>query len=73
MRLAMAFLLLASSLLACGGEERPAGTGTAAPRAETTQAPDAAGVAPEGDAADDDEFLGDEGNEANEGDEADEY
>jgi hypothetical protein len=70
MRLAMAFLLLASSLLACGGEERPAGTDAAAPRAEAARPPAPAGPAPDAAAADDDlEFLGDEGNEADEGDE----
>ena len=69
MRLAMAFLLLASSLLACGGEERPAGTDAAAPRVEATGPPEAAKPAPEDVADDDLEFLGDEGNEADEGDE----
>jgi hypothetical protein len=69
MRLEMAFLLLASSFLACGGEERPAGSDVAAPRAEATRTPEAAKAVPEEATEDDLEFLGDEGNEAGEGDE----
>ena len=69
MRLAMACLLFASSLFACGGEERPAGTDAAAPRAEASRPPEAAKPAPDDVANDDLEFLGDEGNEADEGDE----